>query len=115
MEALNAHSMQTKWDFYHWDETKVNQMGESLRTCMMHYGVGGIYSSEKDMVVALIFLCSEKTAANSWLLGMKHLDNTQAEASLYDTSPRVYHLSPGTSLGAQITELLGSVVFVREE
>lgn len=105
--------MQTEWDFYHWDETKVNEMGESLRMCLVQYGAGGWYSTEKDMVVALIFLSPEKTAANSWLLGMKHLDGEQGAARLYETAPRVYRLSPRTSLGAQITESLGAAVFER--
>ena len=54
--VLNSTGMQTKWDFYYWNETMVNHEGESLRECMERYGVGGWYSEKKDMVAALIFL-----------------------------------------------------------
>ena len=92
--------MKTKWNFYYWDETKVNTEGESLRACMERYGVGGWYSEEKDMVVALVFLSADKTAASSWLLGIKHLDGKQEAARMYEDDPRVYHLSLAASLGA---------------
>eukprot|EP00605_Chrysophyceae_sp_TOSAG23-4_P000779 GSChrysophyteH1.ASY1.ANO1.868.1 assembled CDS len=104
-------AMKTKWNFYYWNETKVNQEGESLRACMERYGVEGWYSEEKDMVAALVFLSADKTAANSWLLGMKHLDGNQEAAGMYEDDPRNYHLSLATSLGAHITNLLAESVF----
>ena len=110
-EVRNSTGMQTKWNFYHWNETKMNHKGESLRECMERYGVGGWYSEEKDMVAALVFLSADKTAANSWLLGIKHLDDTQATARMYDDDPRTYHLALTTSLGAHITSGLAGSVF----
>ena len=109
--ARNSTGVQTKWDFYHWNETKVNYEGESLRACMERYGVGGWYSEEKDMVAALVFLSADKTATNSWLLGIKHLDDKQEVARMYEDDPRAYHLSLATSLGAHITSVLAGSVF----
>ena len=103
--------MQTKWDFYHWNETEVNHEGESLRECMERYGVGDWNSEEKDMVAALVFLSADKTAANSWLLGIKHLNDKQVAARMYEDDPRAYHLSLTTSLGAHITSVLAGSVF----
>ena len=105
--------MQTKWDFYHWNETALNHDGESLRTCMMRYGVGGWYSTENDMVAALIFMSADKTAGNSWLLGIKHLNGKQGVARIYEADPHEYHLSLDTSLGTQVTGLLAGSVFER--
>ena len=77
-EAMLAPSMRSKWDFYHWDDTKVNQKGESLEWCLEHYGVGGTYSSVKDIFTAMVFLSSEQIPDNSWMLGAKFHDcNTQ--------------------------------------
>ena len=75
------------------------------------YGVGGWYSEDKDMVAALIFLSADKTAGNSWLLGIKHLDGKQEVAQMYEDDPRTYQLSLDTSLGAHITSLLAGCVF----
>ncbi len=109
--AKVRNNMQTKWDFYYWKETKVNHEGESLRACMERYGVGGWYSEEKDMVAALVFLSAKKTPGNSWLLGIKQLNDKQMAARLYEDDPRVCHLSLATSLGAQITSVLAGSVF----
>ena len=103
--------METKWNFYYWDETQVNHEGESLRACMERYGVGGWYSEEKDMVAALVFLSADTTAAKSWLLGIKHLNDKQETAGMYEDDPRTYRLSLATSLGAHITNLLAESVF----
>lgn len=103
--------MQTNWDCYYWNETKVNDEGESLEACMECYGVGGWYSEEKDMVAALVFLSTDKTAGNSWLLGIKHLNDEQGAARMYEDDPRVYHLSLATPLGAHITSALAGIVF----
>ena len=89
----------------------VNHEGESLRECMDRYGVGGWYSEEKDMVAALVFLSADKTASNSWLLGIKHLNDKQEAAQMYEDDPRAYHLSLTTSLGAHITSVLAGSVF----
>ena len=104
-------SMQTNWDYYYWNETKVNDEGESLEACMERYGVGGWYSEEKDMVAALVFLSTDKTAGNSWLLGIKHLNDEQGAARMYEDDPRNYRLSLATPLGAQITSALAGIVF----
>ncbi len=109
--TLPTINIQAKWDFYYWNETKLNDEGESLRACMERYGVGGWYSEEKDMVAALVFLSADKTAAKSWLLGIKHLNGKQGAAGMYENDPRVYHLSLSTSLGAHITNLLAESVF----
>ena len=108
--------MQTNWDYYYWDENKVNDEGESLRVCMERYGVGGWYSEEEDkiLVAALVFLSSDKTAENSWLLGIKLLNDQQVAAKMYEDDPSVYHLSLTTSLGAHITSVLAGSVFQRE-
>ena len=113
--TAGVRDMQTKWDFYHWNETKVNAEGESLRDCMDRYGVGGWYSKEKDMVAAFVFLSSEKTAQKSWLLGIKHMNGKQEVAQLYEADPRAYHLSLTTTLGARITGLLAGSVFEKVE
>ncbi len=108
-EAMLAPSMRSKWDFYHWDDTKVNQKGESLEWCLEHYGVGGTYSSVKDIFTAMVFLSSEQIPDNSWMLGAKFsYCNTQLPTTdMYrETFPSAYHLSPSTPLGVQITELL---------
>jgi hypothetical protein len=103
--------MQTKWNFYHWSDAEMNGEGKSLKTCMECYGVGGWYSKEKDMVAALIYLSADKTAGSSWLLGIKHLNNKQEVARIYDADPNTYHLSLDTALGGRITSLLASSVF----
>ena len=103
--------MQTKWSFYHWNETKVNQEGESLRECIERYGVGGWASKDKDMIAALVFLSADKTSSNSWLLGIKHFDHKQEAAQMYEDDHYAYHLSPNTLLGAHITSLLAGSVF----
>ena len=108
-EAMLAPSMRSKWDFYHWDDTKVNQKGESLEWCLELYGVGGTYSSVKDIFTAMVFLSSEQIPDNSWMLGAKFsYCNTQLPTTdMYrETFPSAYHLSPSTPLGVQITELL---------
>ena len=108
-EAMLAPSMRSKWDFYHWDDTKVNQKGESLEWCLEHYGVGCTYSPVKDILTAIVFLSSEQIPDNSWMLGAKFsYCNTQLpKTDMYrETSPSAYHLSPSTPLGMQITELL---------
>ena len=108
-EAMLAPSMRSKWDFYHWDDTMVNQKGESLEWCLEHYGVGGTYSSVKDIFTAMVFLSSEQIPDNSWMLGAKFsYCNTQLPTTdMYrETFPSAYHLSPSTPLGVQITELL---------
>ena len=108
-EAILAPSMRSKWDFYHWDDTMVNQKGESLEWCLEHYGVGGTYSSVKDIFTAMVFLSSEQIPDNSWMLGAKFsYCNTQLPTTdMYrETFPSAYHLSPSTPLGVQITELL---------
>ena len=78
---------------------------------MERYGVGGWYSEEKDMVAALVFLSADKTAANSWLLGIKHLNDKQEAAQMYEDDPCAYRLSLATSLGAHITSLLAGSLF----
>ena len=108
-EAMLAPSMRSKWDFYHWDDTKVNQKGASLEWCLEHYGGGGTYSSVKDIFTAMVFLSSEQIPDNSWMLGAKFsYCNTQLPTTdMYrETFPSAYHLSPSTPLGVQITELL---------
>uniref|UniRef100_A0A7S2Z1P9 Uncharacterized protein n=1 Tax=Chloropicon laureae TaxID=464258 RepID=A0A7S2Z1P9_9CHLO len=108
-EVRSSTGMQTKWDFYHWNETETNHEGESLRACMDRYGVGGWYSTERDMVAALVYKTAAKTAANSWLLGIKHLNGKQETARMYEGD---YHLSLATPLGAHITSLLAEREFV---
>jgi hypothetical protein len=103
-------SMQTKWQFYYWSETMVNHEGETLKTCMDRYGVGGWYSREKDMVTALVFLSAEKTAAMSWGLGVKQFNGKQALFRMQEEA-RYPHLSPDTPLGVQITSLLAACKF----
>ena len=103
--------MQTEWEFYHWCETKTNNQGLSLRECIERYGVGGWYSNDKDMVAALVFLSADRSADNSWLLGVKHLDGEQALVRLYENHLYTYKLSLNTSLGANITSLLANCVF----
>lgn len=110
-EVRSSTGMQTKWNFYYWNETETNHEGESLRTCMDRYGVGGWYSEERDIVAALVFKSADKTAANSWLLGIKHLNGKQETARLYEDDPRTYRLSLATSLGAHITSLLAEMEF----
>ena len=108
-EAMLAPSRRSKWDFYLWDDTMVNQKGESLEWCLEHYGVGGTYSSVKDIFTAMVFLSSEQIPDNSWMLGAKFsYCNTQLPTTdMYrETFPSAYHLSPSTPLGVQITELL---------
>ena len=73
---------------------------------MERYGVGGWYSEEKDMIAALVFLSGDKTTANSWLLGVKRLDDKQEVAQLYEDAPHTYHLPLDTSLGSHLTSLL---------
>ena len=111
-EAMLAPSMRSKWDFYHWDDTMVNQKGESLEWCLEHYGVGGTYSPKKHIFTATVFLSSEQMPDNAWFLGAKFYDcNTQLPMTddMYrETPPSTYHLSPSTPLGMQITELLAS-------
>ena len=104
-------SMQTEWEFYQWSETKINNEHLSLRECVERYGVGGWYSNDKDMVAALIFLDTDRSPDNSWLLGLKHLDGEQAPARVYDDHLYTYKLSLNTSLGAHITSLLAGCVF----
>lgn len=108
MQSVESQSV---WDFYYWNETDTNPEGESLRICMERYGVGGWYSKEKDMVAALVFKSAEKTAGNSWLLGLKRLNNEQAEVRMYEDNPFTYHLALDTTLGANITTLLASSAF----
>ena len=103
--------MQTKWDHYHWNETFTNHEGLSLRECMNRYGVGGWYSTRKDMVVALVFLCADKSAGNSWLLGIKQINGEQRSVRVHDDEPYTYNLSPDTSLGTNIYGLLADCVF----
>ena len=67
--------MQTEWSFYYWSDTATNSNGESLKKCVKLYGVGGWVSTEQDMIAALVFKSAEKTAGNSWLLGLKRLNN----------------------------------------
>jgi hypothetical protein len=104
--------MQTTWMFYHWNETYANTKGQSLRTCVKRYGVGGWFSEKQDMVAALVFLSADRTPGNSWLLGIKHLDgDEQAAATMYEEDPYAYHLSLETPLGVTITNLLAKSVF----
>jgi len=111
-EVRSSTGMQTTWNFYYWDETETNHEGESLRACMDRYGVGGWYSQERDMVAALVYKTAAKTAANSWLLGIKHLNGGKQEtARLYEEDPRTYRLSLATTLGAHITSLLAEREF----
>ena len=110
-KAVAQTAAQSIWEFYYWNETDTNPEGESLRTCMERYGVGGWYSKEKDMVAALVFKSAEKTAGNSWLLGLKRLNNEQAEVRMYEENPFTYHLALDTTLGANITMLLASSAF----
>ena len=113
VRASPPTEMKTTWSFYYWDEAYVNKDSETLKTCMERYGVGGWYSIPKDMVTALVFLSAEKTASSSWLLGVKHLNNEQAAATMYEQGARTSHLSLETPLGAQITDLLALATFVK--
>ena len=78
---------------------------------MERYGVGGRYSEDKDMIAALVFLSVDKTAENSWVLGIKRLNGKQGAARMCENDPHAYHLSLGTSLGAHITTLLARCMF----
>ena len=110
--------MQTTWRYYYWSETDMNREGESLRTCLERYGVGGWYSND-GRAAALVFYSAEKSAGYSWLLGMKHVNGEeevsqgplQLNAGLYERMQGTFHLSPDTSLGRQITEQLAGSVF----
>ena len=113
MRGHALRRVKTEWEYYYWDETKTNTQGESLRTCMERYGVGGWYATRKDMAVALIFLCADRSAGNAWLLGVKHMDHVQGDARLYEELPRTYHLLPTTALGKEITQLLEASDFER--
>ena len=101
----------TKWDFYYWSENETNREGKTLEQCLNTYGVGGWYSEEKDMVAALVWKSAERDAGNSWLLGIKHLNDEQGAARMYEDAPRVYRLSLATPLGTQITSELAGIVF----
>ena len=103
--------MQTEWDYYHFSETETNDEGLSLRECMERYGVGGWYSNENDMVAALIFLSADKSPGKSWLLGTKHIDGKQEPVRVHEVDLYTYRLSPNTTLGARITNLLSGCVF----
>lgn len=108
----DSRRMQTKWDFYYWNELPMND-GKLLSECMESYGVGGWCSKEKDMIAAFVFLSAEKTASKSWLLGIKHLNGVQGRSTQYERGPGCYRLSLKTSLGAQITGALRGTVFER--
>ena len=111
MNTRHAKKMQTEWKHYDWDETFTNNEGLSLRECMSRYGVGGWYSNDKDMVAALIFLSADKSAHNSWLLGLKHLNGKQGSVRAHDEALYTYKLLPDTLLGANIKNLLANSVF----
>jgi len=106
---LKLH-LQTEWDYYYWDDDETNQNGESIKTCMERYGVTGWYQRAAQTAVALVFLSSEKTHANTWLLGMKNLDG-QLSMRNHENCPTTYRLSIDTSLGVSITALLADSVF----
>jgi hypothetical protein len=106
---LKLH-LQTEWDYYYWDDDETNQNGESIKTCMERYGVTGWYQREAQTASALVFLSSERTHANAWLLGMKNLDG-QLSMRIYENCPTTYRLSIDTSLGVSITALLVDSVF----
>ena len=107
-------SLQTNWDFYYWKETMCNKEGETLKECLNNYGVGISYSVEKNMIIAIIFLSSEKVDHESFLLGLKPLDGgEQAVIRLQEEDPMTYKLSLETSLGTHITNLLAACVVKR--
>ena len=63
------------------------------------------------MIAAFVFLSADKTAAESWLLGVKHLDGKQEAVKVHDDDPHSYHLAPDTPLGAHLTSLLAGAEF----
>ena len=110
MGADFCNNTKADWNFYYWDETHVNDKGESLCECIESYGVGGWYCKENGFAAALIFESADKDAGNSWMLGFKH-DNKQKKAKRYEEDISVHNMSPTTPLGVKITNLLKESVF----
>ena len=109
--ASAQSDMRTKWSFYYWSDAQANGEGQPLQECMERYGVGGWYSKEKDMVAALVFLSPDRTAGNSWMLGVKHLNGRQEASGMYEDDPSAYHLEPDTERGQRLTSLLAESDF----
>lgn len=99
--------LQTKWSFFYWNELKQNNGKETLRECIDKYGLGVTYCKSRNIVVAVIFLSSERNFAHCWLLGVKHFRcHNQCLSHTYENNKYTYHMSPKTNLGKKILGLL---------
>ena len=84
MRPQRVQKLKCDWDTFYWSDEFKSRDNETLRQCFHTYGVGGWMSSSKDMVAALIFLDSTRSACNSWLLGVKTFhSNKQEDVELY--------------------------------
>ena len=100
------------WSSFYWSDSATSRAtGESLRTCMAKYGVGGWQSEERDMVAALIFLDAERSPANSWLLGVKRYSGDRCTATLYENDNDVVAIPSDSVLGEELAAALAASVF----
>lgn len=105
--ADRMRSIQVDWEFFYWSAEEKNLKGESLSACVSQYGVGGWFSTSKNMAAALVFKSEERLASNSWLLGVKRLsDHVQASAPHYERIQHSFKVPVGSVFGSKVRERL---------
>ena len=64
--------LEEDWQFFYVKEGPLNIKGDGITTCLQKYGCGGWTSPSSKMTTALLFLDDTRSAANSWILAVKH-------------------------------------------
>ena len=101
----------SEWTSLYWSDVATSRHGESLRTALYKYGVGGIESKTRNMVVSLIYLDSTRSASHSWLLGVKTYSGAAKTARLYENDNDTVAIPGDSVLGEELRALLRDAVF----
>ena len=108
---MAAAERRSDWDWLYFSDSFKSRHGESLRTALYKYGVGGLESKTRNMVVALIFLDSTRSASHSWLLAVKTYSGAAKTARLYENDNDTVEIPCDSVLGEELRVMLRDAVF----
>ena len=75
------------------------------------YGCGANVNRADDLVACYLHLSADKTAECSWLLGTKHLNNSQEDSGIHSAFPNARKIPANEGLGRVVLEVLAKTEF----
>ena len=75
------------------------------------YGCGAYVNRADDLVACYLHLSADKTAECSWLLGTKHLNNSQEDSGIHSAFPNARKIPANEGLGRVVLEVLAKTEF----